>query len=601
MSTPSREDEHSEFTPLNQLRRPSHSFLDTPIGSFKGPNSLQNFANSFTRAQSFAASKLDNDITKKRSFFTTSPDTMEDDITFDPELVIPASRGERLSSVIHDISMRNHMLMGNGYGSYGSGSPPTNNDVFYHDDVLSALQSRTRHNSIYTQSGGSNAPIPAKKTHPSHSFSSVRTSLSLMTTPSQFNIKQIEDKEGNIVTVLEGRSTAPQTIFNSVNVLIGVGLLALPVGILRAGWAIGIPYLMICGLATCWSAGLISKAMDTDETIMTYSDLGYAAYGSVAKFVISLIFSIDLMGAGVSLVVLFSDSLYVLLGDDDFWTTTRFKVLAFFVLTPFTFLPLPILSLFSLLGILATISITILVFICGFFKSTSPGSLIQIMPVNMWPQSLPNLLLSIGIVLAPFGGHAIFPSLKSDMRHPKKFSETLKVTFGITLLTDTTMGLVGFLMFGAYCNNEITNNVLLTPGYPKWIYPLISGLICLIPLAKTSLNAKPIIAAVDTLTGVDTTSDIRLINFLKSIGQFINKIFVNALFVLLAIAFPDFDRIIGMLGASICFLVCIILPCLFYLKLCGEQIGTSERILVSFAITISFVLGAVGTWAIISV
>ena len=39
-----------------------------------------------------------------------------------------------------------------------------------------------------------------------------------------------------------------------------------------------------------WTACLLSKAMDTDDTIMTYADLGYAAYGSMAKLVISYFF-----------------------------------------------------------------------------------------------------------------------------------------------------------------------------------------------------------------------------------------------------------------------------------------------------------------------
>ena len=82
---------------------------------------------------------------------------------------------------------------------------------------------------------------------------------------------------------------------------------------MKAGWVYGIPILLVCGLTTYWTACLLSKAMDTDDTIMTYADLGYAAYGSMAKLVISVL-SIDLLGAGVSLIVLFSDSLYALLG-----------------------------------------------------------------------------------------------------------------------------------------------------------------------------------------------------------------------------------------------------------------------------------------------
>ncbi|ODV81290.1 uncharacterized protein CANTADRAFT_47777 [Suhomyces tanzawaensis NRRL Y-17324] len=576
-----------EYTPLN--RRASHTFLDSPLGSFKGPNSLHNFASSFTRAQSFAASKIDNDIHKKRSFFVENidGDDYEDEL-FDPELMVPSIRGERLSTVIHDISNRNQLFM-----NESSLSP--NNDVFYQEDIISALnEGRSRHNSVQ---GIGSVPIPRNRMYPSPSFSSFRSAISQVTTASHINLKKIEDKDGNIVTVLAGQSTAPQTIFNSINVLIGVGLLALPVGIFKAGWIIGIPLLILCGLATYWTASLLSKSMDTDSTIMTYADLGYAAYGSTAKLLISLMFSIDLLGAGVALIVLFSDSLYGLLGDEEVWTKTRFKILSFFILTPFTFLPLPILSVFSLFGILSTISITALVLFCGFLKPDSPGSLLQVMPTNLWPQSTPDLLLAIGILMAPFGGHAIFPNLKSDMRHPYKFKKTLKVTYFITLLTDLSMGVLGFLMFGHHCSNEITNTLLETAGYPTWVYPLISGLICLIPLAKTPLNAKPIISTLDVLLKVDTPSEKSVLRLVQSVGRFFVRIGVNAIFVVLAILFPEFDRVVGILGSSICFLVCIILPCLFYLKLGGQKVSGFEKLVANFAIVVSALLAVVATWA----
>lgn len=68
MQFPEEDTAIDETTSLVRSRRPTHSILDAPLGSFKGPNSLHNFASSFTRAQSFAASKIDNDIRKKRSF-----------------------------------------------------------------------------------------------------------------------------------------------------------------------------------------------------------------------------------------------------------------------------------------------------------------------------------------------------------------------------------------------------------------------------------------------------------------------------------------------------------------------------------------------------
>ncbi|EDK47301.1 hypothetical protein PVL30_005023 [Lodderomyces elongisporus] len=594
-------------------RRPSQTILDNPIGSFKGPNSLHNFASSFTRAQFFNASKIDNNIHKKRSFFVDGQSSQRDgadfneDETFDPEYMVPSVRGERLSSVVHDLHNRNQLFMNHPSNDLDSAVMSPNNEVFYHDDIINSINdSRSRQGSTVGVGG---IPIGAsrKRARLQPSFSSLRSSISLATTASQVLLKKIEDGEGNIVTVLAGQSTSPQTIFNSVNVLIGVGLLALPVGLMKAGWILGIPILLACGLVTYWTAKLLSKAMDVDSTIMTYADLGYAAYGSTAKLIISLLFSIDLMGAGVSLIILFSDSLSGVFSDND--TTT--KLITFCILTPFTFLPLSILSIFSLFGIMSTITITILVMVCGLIKQTSPGSLVEIMPTNLWPTSLPNLLIAVGILMAPFGGHAIFPNLKSDMRHPEKFTKSLKYTYAITLATDTSMAVIGFLMFGAKCSNEITNTLLDTKGYPSWCYPLISGLICIIPLAKTPLNAKPIISALDVLLGVanadaagssPSTSSFmgsKIGGWITTTTRFLIRVGVNAIFVGLAIVFPEFEKIIGILGASICFIICIILPGLFYLRLCGNKIPFWERTVVSFVVLVSCILAILASWAVI--
>lgn len=51
-------------------------------------------------------------------------------------------------------------------------------------------------------------------------------------------VKVIEQKDGQRVQIVVGQSTLPQTVFNSVNVLIGVGLLSLPMGLKYSGWLI---------------------------------------------------------------------------------------------------------------------------------------------------------------------------------------------------------------------------------------------------------------------------------------------------------------------------------------------------------------------------
>jgi len=74
-------------------------------------------------------------------------------------------------------------------------------------------------------------------------------------------VKEVE-QDGKLILVVEGQSTLPQTIFNSTNVLIGVGLLSLPLGIKYAGWICGMIFLLLSALVTAYTARLLAKCMD---------------------------------------------------------------------------------------------------------------------------------------------------------------------------------------------------------------------------------------------------------------------------------------------------------------------------------------------------
>lgn len=49
-------------------------------------------------------------------------------------------------------------------------------------------------------------------------------------------VRKVAIDDGKVVNLIVGQSTVPQTIFNSVNVLIGIGLLSLPLGLKYSGW-----------------------------------------------------------------------------------------------------------------------------------------------------------------------------------------------------------------------------------------------------------------------------------------------------------------------------------------------------------------------------
>lgn len=89
-------------------------------------------------------------------------------------------------------------------------------------------------------------------------------------------VKEVE-VDGKVVLVVVGQSTLPQTIFNSTNVLIGVGLLSLPMGIKYAGWICGLAFLALSALVTAYTAKLLAKCMDVDASLLGFGDIAQIA------------------------------------------------------------------------------------------------------------------------------------------------------------------------------------------------------------------------------------------------------------------------------------------------------------------------------------
>lgn len=165
-------------------------------------------------------------------------------------------------------------------------------------------------------------------------------------------IKRVEREDGKRVQVVIGQSTLPQTVFNSVNVLIGVGLLSLPLGFRYSGWIVGMNFFFFSALATRYTAGVLAKCLDVDQSLITFADIAYTAFGTKARVLTSVIFFIELIAACVALLVLFADSLDALIPG---WGVVEFKVLGGVILVPLSFVPLRFLSFTSVLGIVSCI------------------------------------------------------------------------------------------------------------------------------------------------------------------------------------------------------------------------------------------------------
>lgn len=553
---------HAIPIPNRQQPRPSRSLLFSSPMSPINPGSFSAFVGSFQRAQSFRS--LEPRVHASRSYFK------DDEELLDPHTLAPSQLGRKISTIFNNRPRMDSV-----------------NSTF---DEAAVDDSSFLDQSYAEYSNSSRQPSVDPSTTVVQPSSLARV---LTTDTESLFIRQVKSRTGAKVTMMAPRSTVAQTVFNSINVLIGVGLLALSKGLTHSGWLCGCILLVYSACITFWTANLLSSCMDTDPTLLTYADLGYKAYGPKARLYISILFSVELLGVGVSLIVLFADSLNAIFPQI---SVLHFKLIGFCILTPLSFLSLPVLSNISLLGIISTVSLVILITIIGLAKPTAPGSLIDPMPTNFYPPSILDLCMSYGIVLGPFGSHSLFPALKADLATPRDFKHCLKVTYTVGFLADSSMAVVGFAMFGSKILNEITKSVVLTPGYPQIVYLLTSCFVSMIPIAKTPINAMPIINIIEYLFGVTPQQlENTPVTFYQHLGRVGIKLFVNAMFVICAILYPEFDKIIGLSGASLCTLICIVLPCGFYVRLCHpKNVGFYRLVML-----IGLIFGCISTYAAI--
>lgn len=173
------------------------------------------------------------------------------------------------------------------------------------------------------------------------------------TTEEERRVSVKEVRQGDhVVLTVEGQSTLPQSVFNSINALIGVGLLSLPLAFKLSGWIAGLAMLSLNAAVTAHTGKLLGKCMQYDPSIITYSDLAYVAYGSRARVIVSALFTLELVAACVALMILFSDSLNSLLptfASPDIW-----KCVCGVLVLVLNMLPLRWLSYTSILGIFST-------------------------------------------------------------------------------------------------------------------------------------------------------------------------------------------------------------------------------------------------------
>jgi vesicular inhibitory amino acid transporter len=133
-------------------------------------------------------------------------------------------------------------------------------------------------------------------------------------------------------------------------------------------------------------------------------------------------------------------------------------------------------------------------------------------------------------------------------------------------------------MFGDDVRDEITSNILLEASYPRALTLLMCMCIAIIPLTKIPLNARPIVATIEVLLGLndgpfghshhhhhshDPYGHHPHLQYspatqrLRTLARAAIRVAVVLVFLVIAIAFPAFDSIMAFMGSALCFTICV--------------------------------------------
>ncbi|PPQ89588.1 hypothetical protein CVT25_012333 [Psilocybe cyanescens] len=396
-----------------------------------------------------------------------------------------------------------------------------------------------------------------------------------------------------------GQSTFGQTLFNSIAILLGIGMLSEPLAFAYSGWAVGTALIISYGFVACYTAKILARIILSDPRIRSYSDIGRKAFGPRVTPFISAMFCLELFAVSVVLITLYGDSLHSLMPQ---YSSSTFKIWGTFLLIPTVFLPLSLLSYTSILGIISTVLLAVVILVDGISKKEAPGSLWSPAETDFGVKSFNKLGIAFGLFMAGFSGHAVIPSLARDMIDPTKFDSMINWAFVVATFIYALIGYAGYMMFGNHVSDEISMDLLATPGYNPFLNTLCLWMLVLSPLSKFALNTQPLNTTVEILLGIDTpiSSPEDLVDKPDGLSgapgssgfgwkrslAILQRIFLTTLAVAVSVAVPEFSSMMAFLGSFSAFMLSIVGPVMAKVVI-GGKCGLFDGIIITTGVTMA--------------
>jgi len=179
--------------------------------------------------------------------------------------------------------------------------------------------------------------------------------------------------------------------------------------------------------------------------------------------------------------------------------------------------------------------------------------------------------------------------------------------FAIATLIYAIIGYAGYLMFGSDVSDEVSKDLLSTPGYNPYLNQAALWMLVISPLSKFALCTRPLNTTLEIMLGLDPPSspedDVKIsistvaqgaasqLN-IKYMLAIMERIVFTVLSVGVSILIPEFGSVMAFLGSFSAFMLCVIGPVSAKSALVGHWRAWDILLLV-----VAIVMAAWGTFA----
>ncbi|KVH94835.1 hypothetical protein Ccrd_003095 [Cynara cardunculus var. scolymus] len=368
-----------------------------------------------------------------------------------------------------------------------------------------------------------------------------------------------------------------QSVLNATNVLCGIGILSMPYTFKEGGW-LTLLLLMVFGAITCYTGILLKLCLERFHGLQTYPDIGQAAFGFFGRICIA--------SSCVEYLIMMNDNLSALfphahldIGGIHLDSYQFCAIISTLVILPTVWLRnLSLLSYISAGGVLTLATVVFCLLWLGVVDRIEYHPSGTALEVGSFP-------LAVGLVGFCYGGHSVFPNIYTSMKEPWRFPSALIISFSVSFVLYTAVGVYGYLMFGDSIKSQFTLNMPTNYTTSK----VAAWTVVVAPVTKFALTLTPIAFGIEELLPPSQQN-----SYVVSI---IIRTALTFFILLVALTVPYFGVVMGLIGSVLVMLVSIIFPCACYLRLLRGRTTTFQITICCLMIFAGLVCAVAGTYS----